>query len=151
MNSNEMYHSDILDDILDEVTPQEQSKVEKRMLLAAKISDAMIAKGWKKKDLMRETGQKNQSVITKWLSGTHNFTTETLFDLEEALDVNLVDLSNEKEEKTIAIYHVRVETATSFAIPGNDLSDIIRKSKKQGRTGSRIFSANYFSQTFAEA
>ncbi|MBK6979125.1 MAG: hypothetical protein IPH28_20175 [Cytophagaceae bacterium] len=76
-NKNENYKN-ILDDIINDIDPAEQRRTNQRMLLAAAIEDGMKAKGWKKKDLMNAVGVKNQSVITKWLSGTHNFTADTL-------------------------------------------------------------------------
>jgi len=52
------------------------------MLIAAKIDDAIKAKNWKKKDLLEAMGRKNPSLVTKWLSGTHNFTVDTLVELK---------------------------------------------------------------------
>ena len=78
------------------------------MLLAAKIADAMKAKGWKNKDLLKAMGKNNPSEITKWLSGTHNFTVETLVELENVLNVKLLNLNYPKEE-TVTRYHVLVK------------------------------------------
>lgn len=91
-------YKNILDDIINDIDPAEQRRTNQRMLLAAAIEDGMKAKGWKKKDLMDAVGVKNQSVITKWLSGTHNFTADTLFDIQHALGIDLIDLSNRKVE-----------------------------------------------------
>lgn len=88
MSKAENYENNILNDILDEVTPSELLKVEKRMLLACKISDGIKAKGWKKNDFARAL-KKRPSEITKWLSGTHNFNIDTLFDIETILDISL--------------------------------------------------------------
>ncbi len=59
------------------------------MLLAAKIDNAIKAKYWKKKEFA-ESLNKKPSEIAKWLSGTHNFTIETLFDIERVLDINII-------------------------------------------------------------
>lgn len=58
------------------------------MMLAAQIEDAMIAKGIGKKMLADILGKK-PSVITKWLSGTHNFETNTLTEIAKALDIKI--------------------------------------------------------------
>jgi ribosome-binding protein aMBF1 (putative translation factor) len=87
--------SDILNQMLDSIPQSEQEKTDKRMMLAAKIEDAMKSKGWKKKDLMKAMGKKHASEITKWLSGTHNFTADTLMDLERILDISLLNLKKE--------------------------------------------------------
>jgi len=101
MSKAENYNSSILDDILDDISPKEMKKVEKRMLLATKISDGIKAKGWKKIDFAKALS-KRPSEITKWLSGTHNFNSDTLFDIEDVLDIELV--ATEKQEKEQVIF-----------------------------------------------
>ena len=79
------------------------------MLLAVKIADAMQAKGWNKTRLMKEMGKSNPSEITRWLSGTQNFTVDTLVDLERVLEIKLLDLGEAKSaEKTIRQYKIDI-------------------------------------------
>lgn len=95
-----------LDELLDEITPLEQKRTDTRMLLAARIYDAMRAKGWNNNDLMKALGRNTPSIITKWLSGTHNFTTDTLVELEDVLGITLLNLRPEKPKNmsfTIAV------------------------------------------------
>lgn len=89
MSKAETYKSDILNKIYDEIFPSELKKVEKRMVLAQKISDAIKAKGWEKNDFVRALN-KRPTEITKWLSGTHNFNIDTLFVIEEILGIELI-------------------------------------------------------------
>ena len=77
--------------MLDAIESVEQLKVDTKMLLAAKIADAMKIKNWQKKDLMQAVKKNNPSIITKWLSGTQNFTIDTLVELEYALNINLIN------------------------------------------------------------
>ncbi|HHU97085.1 MAG: helix-turn-helix transcriptional regulator [Bacteroidota bacterium] len=86
-----------ISDILSSISSQEAKRVENRMLIAAKIDDAMKAKGWKNKDLMHAMGKSNPSEVTRWLSGTHNFTIDTLTDLGIALDVDLLNLQDDEQ------------------------------------------------------
>lgn len=51
----ELYKSEILDDLLQEITPSEMEKSKNKMLLAAKIDEGIKAKGWKKKGLSRSS------------------------------------------------------------------------------------------------
>lgn len=99
-NKARNYTSDILDGLLSEITPEEQRRTDKRMLLALKIEKAMKAKEWKKGDLASEMNKK-PSVITKWLSGTHNFESNTLFELEEKLGITLVALEEKRQAPTV--------------------------------------------------
>lgn len=85
------HHSDILDDFLSLGTPEELERTENRMLVASKIFDTMQQKKISKKQLAEKTGQ-SPSVITKWLSGGHNFTLDTLTDIQRALGVRLLNL-----------------------------------------------------------
>lgn len=103
-----------LDDILASISPEEQKRTDNRMLIAAKIDDAIKARGWKKKDFMNAVGQRNQSVISKWLSGTHNFTTDTLTDIEGVLNVNLLNTNQEiKAKPDTYCYYVKQKQESS--------------------------------------
>ena len=83
-NKAEEYTSDIINQVLKEISKDDAEKIRNRMLLAAKIEDGFKAKGWKKLDFAKKLNKK-PSVITKWLSGTHNFTIDTLWDIERLL------------------------------------------------------------------
>lgn len=100
-NNMEDYTSKLIDDLLDSISPIEQAQMDAKMLIAAKIADALKSKGWNKKTLLKAIGKENPSIITKWLSGTHNFTIDTLVELENALNIRLLHLEDKKEE-TIA-------------------------------------------------
>jgi len=91
-NQNKMNSKNLIVELLDSITPEESLRIENRMLMAAKIDDAINAKGWKKKDLMKALGKTNQSEVTKWLSGTHNFTQDLLTDLGRVLNVDFLNL-----------------------------------------------------------
>jgi transcriptional regulator with XRE-family HTH domain len=93
MNRNNLYNTPLIDDLLVNITPNEFAKTEKRMLLAARIDEAIKAKGWKKNQFAKKMGKK-PSEISKWLSGTHNFTADTLFEIERVLNINLINLGN---------------------------------------------------------
>lgn len=102
MKKAEEYNSKIIDEILNSVSSNEAKKVEKNMVLASKIYDAMKAKEWNKTDLAKALGKKN-SVITKWLSGTHNFTADTLYDIEAVLEMSIISLDVNEKEQSISM------------------------------------------------
>ena len=120
-----------LDQILDAITPLEQEITDAKMMLAVRIADAMVAKNWKNKDLLKAVGRDNPSVITKWLSGTHNFTTETLVEISRALGISLLNLGELKSEIEVVYYPV-------FITSGIDNS------------GSQSFKPKYSEQVDAE-
>jgi len=90
-NKARLYSSPLLQEILSRITPLEMEQTHNRMLIAARIDDCMQDIGLSKIDLARKLN-KQPSEITKWLSGTHNFTMETLTDIAFALNVPIADL-----------------------------------------------------------
>ena len=125
----ETFSSKLIDDLLDSIDPVEQAKVDAKMLIAAKIADAMKAKGWRNNDLLKAVNKENPSIITKWLSGTHNFTVETLVELGNALDINLLNLS-EPTAKVVTYFQSVSQKAQTTC---NDafLNDILKKMEEQ--------------------
>jgi transcriptional regulator with XRE-family HTH domain len=111
MKKPETYKSPFIDALLKDISKEESVKTEKRMLLAARIDEVIKAKGWKQKDLAKAL-KKSPSEISKWLSGTHNFTSDSLFDLEHVLNTCLINLEcvQAKEDKT---YRFNISIKTS--------------------------------------
>jgi len=118
------YRSNVIDELLETITPEEQAKTDAKMLLAAKIADAMRNKQWKNKDLLKALGKNNPSIITKWLSGTHNFTVDTLVELENVLGIKLINLNDQKEE-TVSRYHILVKGLASGSRQYHSLNDLM--------------------------
>ena len=81
-------------------------KVAAKMRTAARIADAMKAVGLSKSQFARKMG-KSPSEITKWLSGTHNFTIDSLQEISAVLGVEItsaIDYSNcESPMETITV------------------------------------------------
>jgi ribosome-binding protein aMBF1 (putative translation factor) len=87
-NQVRKYTSPILTKVLAKRNIANYEKTKRNMLLAARIDDALKLKGFSKKQLA-DLMEKRPSEITKWLSGTHNFTLETLYRIETYLGVTL--------------------------------------------------------------
>jgi transcriptional regulator with XRE-family HTH domain len=111
MNKLANENFDFIDDILEEISPVEMKKIEQRILNAEKIRKAMDAKGWNNTKLLEVMKMKSPSIITKWLSGTHNFTQDTLVEIGEVLGINFFG----KEEDPIVseYYFPIIENKTS--------------------------------------
>lgn len=82
----------VLGELLANMDEKELAKTRKRMMLAAKIEEAMKKRGYNQTQFARLM-QKSTTVISEWLSGSRNFTTDTLADIEEALGIRLLDVS----------------------------------------------------------
>ena len=143
-NKAEEYSSSRIEEIFESISPKEENRIKFKMLLSAKIEDAMKAKGWNKTKLLEATGQKNASVATKWFSGTHNFTFDTLFDIQEALGIKLLN-TTEATEEVVVKYHVVVQSSSALYKHDN-----LRKEQKSKKSHSQIHSFNT-SMIIAEA
>lgn len=125
----ETFSSKLIDDLLDSIDPAEQAKVDAKMLIAAKIADAMKAKGWRNNDLLKAVNKENPSIITKWLSGTHNFTVDTLVELGNALGINLLNLS--EPEAKVVMYFQSVSQKAQTTCNDTFLNNILNKMEEQ--------------------
>lgn len=58
-----------------------------------RIHEILDSKGLKQRDLAARLG-KNESEISKWMRGTHNFTIDTLISIEDALGEPIISVCN---------------------------------------------------------
>jgi transcriptional regulator with XRE-family HTH domain len=103
----ELYTSDFLDSLMSEITPEDQECTNQRMLLAAKIDDVRKEKKLNKGDFAQLMSKK-PSEISRWLSGTHNFTSDTLSDIQTKLGISLLNTQKETRESVAVQYNIFV-------------------------------------------
>jgi len=104
-------NSKILSELRKKRDNREYERTRTSMLLAASISKAIKSKGLTKSEFAEKMG-KNPSVVTKWLSGVHNFTSDTLTDIQQVLGISLLNLGSE----TSPILTARGNTSTTFNV-----------------------------------
>lgn len=126
MTKARVYNSEIIKELMAETSPEELARTEKRMLLAARLDDAIKARGWRQTEFAKAIGKK-PSEVSKWLSGTHNFTVDTLFDIEGVLKINLVRLEN-KQETIVRTYNITVSSVSAGVPIGDWFKTLISKS-----------------------
>ncbi len=100
MKTPKKYTSGILANLLDKISDEQQHVVDRKMMIAQKIYLVMQQKNISKKQLA-EMLEVQPSVVTKWLSGTHNFTLETLARIEHTLGVDLLNVNLAKPVKKL--------------------------------------------------
>ena len=93
METKKRQRGELSQQILASVPPEQRARTYKQMAIAACIADALEAKGWSRSEFAANMHQR-PSVVTRWLSGTHNFTVDTLSDIEEVLGIRLFDIAN---------------------------------------------------------
>lgn len=69
--------------------PESKRYIDLTVDIATHIQDVLDAKGWTQKDLAEKMGRQN-SEISKWLTGTHNFTLKTLAKIESVIGEEVV-------------------------------------------------------------
>ncbi|MBK7811882.1 MAG: helix-turn-helix transcriptional regulator [Saprospiraceae bacterium] len=90
-NQSRGYTSPLIDQLLSEISPLQMEKTKIKMLIAARIDDILTERKLAKIKFA-ELVDKNPSEITKWLSGTQNFTIDILTEIAFTLKIDIVEL-----------------------------------------------------------
>lgn len=85
----------IIQESVNSISPEAVIYADKGFRIALKIRAIMAKKGLKQSDIVRITGR-GKAEISRWLSGTHNFTLRTLAILEATLGEDLMDVTDGK-------------------------------------------------------
>lgn len=105
----EIHSSDVLNDFFSVKDKKEFEKTQKNMQLAIRIEEAMKGQGFSKIQFAQVMGVQ-PSVITRWLSGMHNFTIDTLYDIERTLSMCIINTVEPRLIEVIDRIHVTVST-----------------------------------------
>lgn len=76
-------------DIMASTSPVVVRRIETRMLVAKMLHDYLAIRGISQQELAGKMG-KQPSEVSKWLSGNHNFTIDTLSDIGYYLDTDFL-------------------------------------------------------------
>lgn len=71
-------------ELLELVPKEKRREAELSYGIARRIHEVLLRKGWNQADLARATGKK-ETVVSRWMSGTHNFTIQTIAEIETAM------------------------------------------------------------------
>ncbi|MBQ0142399.1 MAG: helix-turn-helix transcriptional regulator [Prevotellaceae bacterium] len=82
-------HSKLFEECYNNIPPEQKLEGELSYGIAEKIYATLQEKGMSQKDFARQLG-KRESEISKWLTGRHNFTLQTLALISTELGVNLI-------------------------------------------------------------
>ena len=83
--------------------PEIDKLVEKNLAIANKIHDMLKERGLKPADLARMLDKK-PSEISKWLTGSHTFTTKTITKIETVLGDDIIHIEPQKEFVYLKVY-----------------------------------------------
>jgi transcriptional regulator with XRE-family HTH domain len=133
--------SPLLEALREKKDSLESQRVRTSMMLSARIAGALKAKGWNKGQLAKALG-KSPSIITRWLSGTHNFTSDTLSDIQQVLDVQLLVRNDNEQNSVVTGYCFLAPQFQGVILREKDLHALITESLLGGGcTTTRYYSA----------
>lgn len=78
------------------------AKTQNRMLIAAKIADAMRSNKMNQKQFAQKVG-KTESEVSEWLSGDRNFTIDTLTEIGHILGVSFFETKTSQYSYTVKV------------------------------------------------
>jgi transcriptional regulator with XRE-family HTH domain len=125
------YSSPLLRELKSQIDPKTKERTKVRMKISAWIEDQLKEKGWTKKELAERLEQ-HPSVVTKWLSGTHNFTSDTLADIQRVFGKPLFSFVPENKVFTVKMVlqqSIKAQTS-SKASSYSTWYDILKPSPK---------------------
>jgi transcriptional regulator with XRE-family HTH domain len=137
------HSSAFVNQLLAETSDVEKAQINNRMTLATRLDDLIAAKRWSKSEFAAKVG-KSPSEITKWLSGTQNFTIDTLTEISLAFNLSVGELFAAPRPKIINHIHLLVKAIKSEPIPFNE-----SVGKKTIDSTSGTFNSNYPAQNFS--
>jgi len=102
MRKARKYSSTVVKNVLDSIDKGEYARIESRMTISAMIAKRIEELGISKIKFS-ELMDVQPSIVTRWLSGTHNFTIDTITDIQVKLGIKILNTSVPK-----------LDTATSY-------------------------------------
>lgn len=97
--------------LLREIPVEIQQKVKRSLGVADEIHKILLSQGKSPAELARIMN-KSESEISKWLTGTHNFTQKTIDKIEEALGERIYYFKSELDKKNEEILRLKNSIST---------------------------------------
>ena len=81
---NTGYVNPLFKELMEKIPKESRRESELSYSIARRINEVIVRKGWTQADLAKAVGRP-PAVVSRWMSGTQNFTLKTLASLEIAL------------------------------------------------------------------
>ncbi|HTN68563.1 MAG TPA: helix-turn-helix transcriptional regulator [Dysgonamonadaceae bacterium] len=85
----------ILESIRQKTPAYVKREIDLSFYVVNKIAEILQLKGMTQKDLANLLGKK-ESEISRWMTGTHNFTLRSIAKIEKALNVSIFDINKDE-------------------------------------------------------
>ncbi len=111
----------ILESIRQETPAYIKREIDLSFYVVDKIAEILRLKGMTQKDLA-DLLEKKESEISKWMTGTHNFTLRSIAKIEKALNSSIFDLENDQLPDT-KFLKAEVNAFTVVAVRDNEIQN----------------------------
>lgn len=81
----------LFDQIVSETPPQMKKQLDMSFAIADKLDATLKERGMTQKEFAKMIGH-SEAEVSRWLSGTHNFTLSTLANISVVLNINLLTI-----------------------------------------------------------
>lgn len=89
---NKSKGSQAIERIRQRTRPETRIYVRKNLQISERVSELLEEKGWSQKEFARRLG-KQESEVSKWLTGLHNLTLKSIAKMEAVLEADLIRVS----------------------------------------------------------
>lgn len=121
--SNIRYIDPLFKELLDKVPAESKRESELSYAIAKRIHEMLQRRHWSQADLARATG-KRETVVSRWLSGTHSFTIQTLAAIETALGEEILSVRQYRNTSGLVDgYAIRIPRAALLNDGPGDADD----------------------------
>ena len=126
--------------------------VAKNLDITEQVHEILERKGWSQKDLARALG-KQESEISKWLSGLHNLTLKTITKIEAILGEDIICTPAKAREVLVKENFFYSQSTVSISIPLGILNDKYHQAgmaieRKKNSSIGNISTASYIAEKF---
>lgn len=88
-----MIQNPLFRECLEAIPEERKAEFELSFAIATRIDELLKRKGMTQRELAQKLGKK-ESEVSKWLTGRHNFTTNTLARISLALDTPIISVTS---------------------------------------------------------
>lgn len=135
-----MNEKDLLTDAFDKIAPDSVLFISKIGDIADRIQLLLGEKGWTQKDLA-DALHKNESEVSKWLTGIHNFTIKSIAKMEAVLGGDIINVHT-AEALSSATNYVYLKVYAYSNDSKKDIYKNIPMSQETGKSEETYLSVN---------
>jgi transcriptional regulator with XRE-family HTH domain len=88
----------VVERLKNKIRPENRIFIRKNLAISEQVQYILEQKGWTQKDLANNMG-KHESEISKWLTGLHNLTIQSISLMEAALEAEIIITPLEVDSK----------------------------------------------------